>query len=50
MPEQKKPYTPPTLTEHGDVVEQTRGTGGKYWEILLPKVISDFEVERDGED
>lgn len=41
--EQKKPYTPPTLTKHGDAVELTRGLGGKYWESFMSKPVSDFE-------
>jgi len=33
----KKPYTAPTITEHGDVVKQTTGFGGKYWEFSTNK-------------
>jgi hypothetical protein len=35
---EKKPYTPPTVTEHGDAVKKTNGMGGKYWEIMAPRV------------
>lgn len=34
---QKKPYTPPTITEHGDAVKGTRGFGGDYWETMSPR-------------
>jgi hypothetical protein len=33
----KKTYTPPTITEHGDVVKQTTGFGGAYWELSTNK-------------
>ena len=39
----RKPYAPPTLTDHGNAVEKTKGYTGKYWEyygtshgIILP--------------
>jgi len=31
---QKKSYTPPTVTEHGNVVEETKGVGGWSWEPI----------------
>ncbi|HUF51660.1 MAG TPA: hypothetical protein VMN60_12610 [Longimicrobiales bacterium] len=39
----KKPYTPPTVTEHGNAVKQTRGLGGEFWEIVMPKPEPDIE-------
>lgn len=30
---EKKPYTPPTLTEHGKVVERTRGLNADFVEF-----------------
>jgi hypothetical protein len=36
----RKPYSPPTITEHGDAVKQTRGLGGKYWELPMPRSVS----------
>jgi len=33
MDEQKKPYTPPTLTEYGKVEKETRGIAGTDWEV-----------------
>lgn len=42
---EKKPYTPPTITKHGDAVELTRGFGGKYWESFMSKAYSDFDLE-----
>jgi hypothetical protein len=47
---EKKPYTPPTLTEHGDAVQQTRGFSGKYWETLLNKNWSDYDIDDDDEE
>lgn len=38
---QKKPYTPPTITEHGNVVKATNGLGGKYWEMYANKMYAD---------
>jgi hypothetical protein len=43
---EKKPYAPPAVTQHGKAVEQTKGLGGKYLETLMPKVISDYDVEK----
>jgi hypothetical protein len=34
---EKKPYTPPTVTEHGNAVQSTKGFGGKYFEMMNPK-------------
>ncbi|MEX0907867.1 MAG: lasso RiPP family leader peptide-containing protein [Gemmatimonadota bacterium] len=39
---EKKPYAPPTITEHGNVVEQTRGVGGDAWELYSTK-LSDYD-------
>ena len=33
MSEQKKPYTPPVVTDHGKVTEQTKGITGTAWEV-----------------
>jgi hypothetical protein len=30
---EKKPYSPPTVTDHGDAVEKTKGISGKSWEM-----------------
>jgi hypothetical protein len=43
MQKPKKTYTPPTVTEHGDVVKQTTGMGGKYLEFMSPKYYGDLE-------
>lgn len=45
---EKKPYTPPTITEHGDAVKQTKGFGGEYWEVRSPRFHSDVEYEERG--
>jgi hypothetical protein len=29
---ERKPYSPPTVTDHGNVVEKTKGWGGDWWE------------------
>ncbi|MGH7447836.1 MAG: hypothetical protein ACREK1_02225 [Longimicrobiales bacterium] len=42
---QKKPYTPPTITEHGKAVEQTKGFGGTNWETMSPQLGSDVDIE-----
>lgn len=34
----KKPYTAPTLTQHGDAVKQTTGLSGRYWELYTARV------------
>lgn len=31
---EKKPYTPPTVTDHGSVVEKTKGTIGTSYEFM----------------
>jgi hypothetical protein len=31
---EKKPYSPPTVTDHGDAVEQTKGISGRCWEMF----------------
>ncbi len=41
MNEKKKPYAPPTLTNHGKVVEQTQGTYGTAWEVFGHQFIID---------
>lgn len=40
---EKKPYAPPAVTDHGKAVEQTKGFGGKFYESLMPKPVSDFD-------
>ena len=45
---EKKPYTPPTITEHGDAVKQTKGFGGEYWEMLTPRYHSEIEYDGKG--
>ena len=42
---EKKPYTPPTITEHGDAVKETKGFGGDFWEIMSRKPTSDVKVD-----
>jgi hypothetical protein len=42
---EKKPYTPPTITEHGDAVKQTTGFGGRYWEVMSSRYTSDIDVK-----
>ena len=37
----KKPYTPPTLTDHGSVVEMTKGCFGYSFEPLGEEVRTD---------
>lgn len=34
MQQQKKPYTPPTLTPHGSAVEKTLGERGRVAELI----------------
>lgn len=41
MNEQKKPYTPPTLTQYGKVEQETKGTGGAYWEVYGARAADD---------
>lgn len=41
----KKPYTPPTITEHGDIVKNTTGIGGKYWEFACNKAYYNGEED-----
>ena len=31
---QKKPYAQPTVTDHGDAIEQTKGMAGRCWEVV----------------
>lgn len=42
---EKKPYTPPTITVHGDAVKETKGFGGEYWEIMSAKNTSDVKTD-----
>jgi hypothetical protein len=37
MNEKKKMYSPPTITNFGDVITKTQGLGGDVWECLMPK-------------
>jgi hypothetical protein len=30
----KRPYAPPKLTDHGDVLKQTTGLTGPCWELI----------------
>jgi len=32
MQTEKKPYSPPTITDHGDAVEETKGFCGELYE------------------
>ena len=34
---EKKPYTPPKITEHGDAIKETKGWGGTIWEMVTPR-------------
>ncbi|HSJ26314.1 MAG TPA: hypothetical protein VK929_16665 [Longimicrobiales bacterium] len=43
--QQKKPYTPPTVTEQGNAVKQTRGMGGRFLESYLNRSWSDFDPD-----
>jgi hypothetical protein len=45
--QEKKPYAPPTVTEHGNAVKKTLGIGGKYWETLVYQFVSPVEEEVD---
>lgn len=47
MEPDRKPYAPPTLTTHGEVVKETRGFGGRLWEMLVSKASGVGEVEDD---
>lgn len=42
---EKKPYAPPTITEHGNAVKETKGFGGKYWEIMSPRSSSELDPD-----
>jgi hypothetical protein len=41
MSENKKTYTPPTITDHGKVTEETKGVVGTTWEVFGTQVVSD---------
>jgi hypothetical protein len=30
----KQPYAPPKLTDHGNLVKETKGIHGKCWELI----------------
>jgi hypothetical protein len=45
--QEKKPYAPPTVTEHGNAVKKTLGIGGKYWETVINQYVSPIEEEVD---
>ena len=32
--QEKKPYTPPTITDHGKIVEETKGVVDSSWEVF----------------
>lgn len=34
MAEKKKPYTPPVVTDHGKIVEETKGVTSTSWEVF----------------
>lgn len=38
---QKKSYTPPTLTQYGKVEQETKGSGGDYWEVYGARTAQD---------
>lgn len=44
---EKKPYTPPTLTDHGAVVEKTKGLMGFTWEYMGRRTVEE-DLKRDG--
>lgn len=41
----KKTYTPPTITEHGDAVKETKGFGGHIWETMSDRQTSDIKLD-----
>lgn len=41
MSEQKKPYTPPTVTDHGDVTKKTQGLVSTAYETFGHRAILD---------
>lgn len=38
---EKKPYTPPTLTDHGTVTEKTMGVAGFTWEYMGIRIVAE---------
>jgi hypothetical protein len=42
---EKKPYSPPTITEHGDAVRETKGFGGTNWEPMSVRFGSGVDPE-----
>lgn len=44
---QKKPYAPPTVTEQGDAVKETRGSGGKYMESYTERTWNEIDFPTD---
>jgi hypothetical protein len=42
---EKKPYTPPTITEHGNAVQETKGFGGTNWEVMSARLSSDVDPD-----
>jgi hypothetical protein len=45
MEKTKKPWHPPTITEHGGAVKNTKGLGGRFWETYAPKPLSSSDIE-----
>jgi hypothetical protein len=41
MSEQKKPYTPPTVTDHGEVIKKTQGLVSTAYETFGHRAYSD---------
>ena len=39
--ESKKTYTPPTITDHGEVTKKTQGVVGTSWEAYGKRTIVD---------
>jgi len=47
----KKPYTPPTVTDHGSVVEKTKGTIGTCTEFMgWRSIILELDPDDDGKE
>lgn len=46
---EKKPYAPPTITEHGNAVKKTKGFGGPNWETMSSRNTSDIEMDESTE-
>jgi hypothetical protein len=40
---EKKPYNPPAITTQGNVVDQTKGFGGIYYEAWNPRPTSPIQ-------